>query len=171
MHLERASGRSLAGLEEMLRELGNGERGFSGTSFGRGETDLAGFLQQCLDGEDPAKLAPGFVPQTTYWIIDDAGEIVGSVRVRHYLNDALLQHGGHIGYYIRPSARGKGYAKAALRQALDRLRELAVTRALLTVDPDNAASARVILANGGKPDSPGCNPQTGQVVNRYWIEL
>lgn len=155
----------------MLRELGAGDRGFSGTSFGRGETDLSGFLRACVDGEDPAKLAPGLVPQTVYWIIDDEGQLIGIVRMRHCLNEALVQHGGHIGYYVRPAARGKGHAKRALRMALDRLREMGVTRALLTVDPTNAPSIRVVLANGGREDTQGHHPQTGQVVNRYWVDL
>ncbi len=155
----------------MLRELGTGDRGFSGTSFGRGETDLPGFLRACVDGEDPAKLAAGFVPQTVYWIIDDAGEVVGMLRLRHHLNEGLLQHGGHVGYYVRPAARGKGHAKQALRMALDRLRKMGVTRALVTVDPMNVPSIRVVLANGGEPDGQGRHPETGKVVNRYWVDL
>jgi len=155
----------------MLRELGAGDGGFGGTSFGRGEADLAEFLRACADGEDAAKVAPGFVPQTIYWMVDDAGDAVGMLRLRHHLNDHLLQHGGHVGYYVRPGARGKGYAKQALRMALERLRAMGVPRALVTVDPTNAPSIRVILANGGRADGQGRHPQTDHVVNRYWIEL
>jgi predicted acetyltransferase len=171
MHLERASIDPPPGLEEFLRELGGGDRGFSGTSFGRGETDLAGYLRSCVDGEDPTKIGPGFVPQTVYWMIDDEHQLVGMVRVRHQLNANLLQHGGHVGYYVRPAARGKGHAKRAVRMALDRLREINVTRALITVDPSNEPSIRVVLANGGRTVTQGRHPETGQVVNRYWIDL
>ena len=155
----------------MLSELGGGESGFGGTSFGRGGKDLAGFLRECADAEDPSKLAPGFVPQTTYWITDDADQLVGMLRLRHHLNEQLLQRGGHVGYYIRPAARGRGYAKRALRLALDQLREMGVERALITVDPGNAASVRVILAHGAIQDTPGRHPETGQPVNRYWVDL
>jgi predicted acetyltransferase len=93
------------------------------------------------------------------------------LRLRHHLNEGLLQHGGHVGYYVRPAARGKGHAKQALRMALDRLRKMGVTRALVTVDPMNVPSIRVVLANGGKPDGQGRHPQTGAVVNRYWVDL
>ena len=171
MHLKRASDDPPPRLEQMLRELGGGESGFGGTSFGLGKKDLPGFLRECIDGEDPAKVNPGFVPMTVFWVTDDADQLVGIVRLRHHLNEQLLQRGGHVGYYIRPAARGMGYAKAALRLALDRLREMGVARALITVDPDNAASIRVILANGGVPDAPGRHPETGQPVNRYWIDL
>ena len=171
MRLERATESPPPGAEEMLRELGTGDGGFSGTSFGRGATDLAGFLRACVEGEDPARIAPGFVPQTFYWIVDDDGQLVGMLRLRHHLNEGLLQHGGHVGYYVRPAARGKGHAKRALRMALDRLREMGVTRALVTVDPTNAPSIRVVISNGGNPASQGHHPQTGQVANRYWIDL
>src|SRR5688500_15585019 len=107
MRLQPATEPPPPGLEEMLRELGAGDRGFGGTSFGRGEADLPGFLRACADGEDPAKVTPGFVPQTVYWMIDDAEQVVGMLRLRHHLNDHLLQHGGHVGYYVRPAARGK----------------------------------------------------------------
>ena len=171
MRLERVTVSAPPGAAEMLRELGTGDRGFSGTSFGRGETDLAGYLRACVDGENPATLASGFVPQTVYWMIDDAQQLVGMLRLRHCLNDNLLQHGGHIGYYVRPAARGKGHAKQALRMALDRLREMGVTRALLTVDPSNEPSIRVVLANGGRADTQARHPETGQIVNRYWVDL
>jgi predicted acetyltransferase len=172
MHLERASETPPPGLAEFLRELGDGEGGFGGTSFGRHETNLAGFLRACLDGEDAAKLRPGLVPQTVYWMIDDNSDaVIGMVRVRHYLNDVLLRSGGHIGYYVRPAARGRGHATRALRLALDALRDRGVTRVLVTVAPDNAASIRVALANGGEFDGQGPKPETGEVLNRYWIDL
>jgi predicted acetyltransferase len=171
MHLERASERPPAGLGEFLNVLGEGEGGFGGTSFGRGEADLATFLRSCADGEDPTKVGPHFVPQTIFWMIEGAGQVVGMVRLRHHLNDRLLQAGGHVGYYVRPSHRGKGYARRALRLALGHLRERGVARALVTVNPANAASIRVVLANGGKPDGQGRSADSGDIVNRYWIDL
>jgi predicted acetyltransferase len=170
MRLERVSDCPPAGLAEFLKQLGGGEGGFGGTSFGRGEADLDAFLRWCLDGEDPAKVPAGFVPQTVFWLIAGGGELVGMVRVRHRLNDRLLQSGGHVGYYVRRSERGKGYGTRALALALDRLRGAGVRRALVTVDPTNEPSNRVALANGGKLDGQGRN-DAGVVVNRYWVEL
>ena len=46
------------------------------------------------------------------------GQAVGFLNLRLRLNDYLLQEGGHIGYSIRPYARGKGLAKEQLRQGL-----------------------------------------------------
>jgi predicted acetyltransferase len=172
MDLQKASAHPPPDLAAFLRELGGGgDGGFGGTSFGRGTATLDEFLRSCCDGEDPAKVAPGFVPQSIFWLMDNGSQIVGMMRVRHCLNDRLLQFGGHVGYYVRPSERGKGHAKEALRLALAHLRKLGLTRALVTVDPTNTASIRVVLANGGTLDGQGSDPESGAVVNRYWIEL
>lgn len=123
------------GLEDTLKELGAGDSRFRGTSFGRGECSLDAFLQECRDADNPAKLSSDRVPQTTFWLVDQSNRAVGIVRVRHRLNERLSQYGGHIGYYIRPQDRGKGYGKAALRLALNILQRLGVSKALITVHP------------------------------------
>lgn len=174
LHLERASLEPPPGLADLLTQLGPGENGFSGTPFGRGECTLDDFLRACVDAEDPANIPPDLVPQTVYWMITGHGDdrrAVGTARLRHRLNDRLLQFGGHVGFYVHPAHRGQGHATRALQLALIQLRHLGVPRALLTVDPNNLASTRVILANGGTADGQGTDPQTGQVVNRYWIDL
>jgi predicted acetyltransferase len=128
------------------------------------------YLQSCVDMTDASKLKPGYVLQTVFWVIDEAGEAVGLVRVRHYLNDKLRDRGGHIGYYIRPSQRGKGYATQALRLALGELRKLGEPRAMLSTNETNLPSKRVIEVNGGVLESMGLN-EDGTLFCRYWIEL
>jgi len=90
---------------------------------------------------------------------------------RQTLNKWLRQYGGNIGYYIRPGERGKGYGKQALHLALEQLRQRGATRALVTLHPENVASARVVLANGGVPDGQGRDAISGEIADRYWIEL
>jgi hypothetical protein len=53
---------------------------------------------------------PGRVPETVYWGVVD-GEYIGRVSLRHVLNPHLEQWGGHIGYQVRPSRRGRGYTR------------------------------------------------------------
>ena len=61
---------------------------------------LAREVAQRTEGQD------GFVPATVFWILDDAlpGRVLGSIHLRHELDDWLLAEGGHIGYGVRPSA-------------------------------------------------------------------
>jgi len=152
-------------------ELGAGDSRFHGTSFGRGECHLPAFLQECQDFEKGWNLPPDKVPQSTYWLVNDRHQAVGIVRVRHRLNESLLQHGGHIAYYIRSAERSKGYGKLALRLGLEQLRDLGADRALLTVNPANTHSRRVVFANGGVQDGQGADPISGEIVDRFWIEL
>jgi len=160
-----------ANLAAVLRELGDGDSRFDGTSFGRGECNLPNFLQECWDNENGRSICADKVPQSTYWLVSGREQVVGIVRVRHRLNERLLQYGGHIGYYVRPSERGKGYGKLALQLGLQQLRRLGVDRALLTVHPANLRSKSVVLANGGVPDGQGTNPVSGEIVDRFWIKL
>ena len=171
MRIEPASQKAPTGLRELLAELGGGENGFTGTPVHTGEATVEQYLQHCCAMPDPSKLPPGLVPQTVFWILDSDGSAVGMVRMRHYLNDKLRVHGGHIGFFVRHDKRGQGIAKEGLRLALIELRKLGEKRALLTVDPDNIPSIKVIEGNGGRFEDIGTDPDTGYKVRRYWIEL
>jgi len=171
MRLVPASMHPPPGLRELLTDLADGENGFTGTPVARGEMTLEAYLHACCDMPDPTKLKPGLVPQTVYWVLDDEGTAVGMVKLRHYLNDRLRIHGGHVGYFIRRDRRGKGYGTQALRLALAELRRLGQTRALITVDPGNTPSIRVVEANGGRFEDAITDPRTGRPVKRGWIDL
>ncbi|MDX1497349.1 MAG: GNAT family N-acetyltransferase [Salinisphaeraceae bacterium] len=170
MRLEAASTNMPHGLAELLRDLGDGENGFGGTPVSSGELALEEYVEKCIEMTDVAKLQPGYVPRTVFWVIDEEGEAIGIVRMRHYLNDALRERGGHIGYYIRRDKRNRGYGKRALQQALVELRNIGENRALLTVDMDNFSSIKVIEANGGVLESEGQSVD-GKTFGRFWIEL
>lgn len=113
---------------------------------------------------------PGLVPSTTYLAVDpDSRDLIGMIDIRHRLNNHLLTVGGHIGYSVRKSRRGCGYAAEMLRLALRFCRELGIGRALVTCDKDNLASAKTILKNGGVLEDERISD--GQLVQRYWIEV
>ncbi|MDM4721561.1 GNAT family N-acetyltransferase [Micromonospora sp. WMMA1363] len=90
----------------------------------------------------------GYVPSTTLWWIQD-DDYLGRLAIRHRLTPHLREFGGHIGYDVRPSARRRGHATAMLHAALPVACGLGIESALVTCDPDNVASRRVIEANGG----------------------
>lgn len=110
-----------------------------------------------------------WVPQSTYWLLENGGRIIGVVIIRHKLNERLRFRGGHIAYYIRPSERNKGYGNQILSLALERCRDLNLQRVLLTCRKDNIPSSRIIKNNGGQFDSEDID--NTQVIQRYWIEL
>ena len=109
------------------------------------------------------------VPATTYFAV--VGErIVGTVQVRHKLNDFLLRYGGHIGYGVRPSERRKGCATEMLAQALEKCRELGIIKVLVTCDKDNIGSARTIIKNRGVLENM-VTTEDGTARQRYWIDI
>lgn len=127
--------------------------------------EMLRFLEE---GERPELVPPNFVSHSTYWLLDKTGRIVGAANLRHTLNDKLLRSGGHIGYGIRPSERGRGYASELLRLTLERARERGIGRVLVVCDRGNAASERVIVKNGGLLESE-LTEENGNVVRRFWI--
>jgi predicted acetyltransferase len=157
------------GLEAFLIEVGEGESGFGPAGYTPEKETLSSFLQRQADNAESRNLPEGWVPQTTFWLLDDAGAIVGMCRLRHKLTDGLLHHGGHIGYYVRESARRKGYGAIQLSLALAEGRKLGIERFLLTVDDENVASIRVIEGNGGVLEDKRIDVDTGRLFRRYWI--
>ena len=134
------------------------------------ERDFDGYLAALADFAAGRNLKPGYVPESTYWLIH-GNEFIGRASVRHRLNDDLTRTGGHIGYDIRPSRRRLGYGMCALALALKKAKELGLTRVLLTTDSINAPSRKIIEANGGVfedevPQADGKPPK-----QRFWIDL
>lgn len=131
-------------------------------------SDLEKYLKQIANLEHGIGLKEGTVSSSTYWLIRDDRMVVGAVNIRHKLNDRLFQIGGHIGYGIRPSMRRQGYATEILRQALQKAKELNISKVLLTCDKDNVGSARTIINNGGILESE--DVVDGTEIQRYWID-
>ena len=111
-----------------------------------------------------------FVPHSAFWLVE-GGEVVGVSSLRHRLTEKLREEGGHIGYGVRPSARGRGLGKAILALTLQEAARRGIGRALLTCAKENAASAAVIAANGGVLESEAWVERRGEVVQRWWIEV
>lgn len=171
MVLQEATLTPTNGLEEFLHTLGKGENGFGGTEFADEKLSLGQYLAHLVKEVNPTKIPLNRVPQTTFWILNESGTVVGMLRMRHYLNDKLLHRGGHIGFYVQPLERGKGYGKNALRLALIELARLGEKRALLTVDADNYPSIRIIECNGGELEDQRVDETSRRHFNRYWIDL
>jgi len=110
-----------------------------------------------------------WVTGSVYFAIID-GIIIGTIAIRHYLNDSLLKSGGHIGYGVRPLERRKGYGTKMLALALEKCRDLHIEKALVTCDKVNIASAKTAIKNGGVLENE-ITEEDGNVLQRYWISL
>jgi predicted acetyltransferase len=110
------------------------------------------------------------VPDSTFFCLDEERNIiVGAVNIRHYLNEALLRNGGHIGDGVRPSERRKGIATKMIALALEECKKLRIRKVLMVCDKDNIASAKSIQNNGGILENE--IEVNGIIEQRYWIDL
>lgn len=155
----------LAGCDELARPAERAAWVYAREAGDLPRRDFAAYVQ--LLAAQAHAAAPGRVPSDVYWAIR-GGDMVGRISLRHALNESLLHEGGHIGFVVRPSARGQGVAREMLRQLLTTERARAIGRLLLTCDEGNVASERTIRANGGileniVPD--GAGPR----IMRFWI--
>ena len=132
------------------------------------EDDYESWLEKITNARTAADT--GWVNCSTYFLFV-GGRLVGTIQIRHTLNDELMRVGGHIGYGIRPSERRKGYGTKMLALALERCRELGIDRALITCGKGNIGSARTAMKNGGVFESEYTCEKTGDVDKRYWITL
>ena len=113
----------------------------------------------------------GLVPDSVYFLLDIEREILlGAVNIRHYLNDYLLQFGGHIGDGVRPSERRKGYATEMIRLSLIECKKLRINRVLMVCDKTNVGSAKSIVKNGGVLENEFVDDD-GNTQQRYWIDV
>jgi len=114
------------------------------------------FVESLVDPEGkgaPITLPNGMVvkrlPGYRRWMWD--GEFAGSIGFRWQPGTAELPSYvlGHMGYSVPEWKQGRGYATEALRQLLPDAKARGLPYVELTTDPDNVASQRVILKNGG----------------------
>jgi predicted acetyltransferase len=138
--------------------------------LGLDRSDFPQYVKRLNDFSTGIGLQPGFVEHTTYWLVEHDKVLLGVSNLRHRLTPALQTKGGHIGFGVRPSQRQRGHATRLLALTLLEARSLGIDRVLLTCDKDNAASARVILRNGGILDTETTGSDDHTTL-RYWIDL
>ena len=111
------------------------------------------------------------VPSNTYLAIRQSdNRLVGIIDLRHHINHPILgTWGGHCGYSVRPSERGKGYAKEMLGLNVKNAKKRGIEKMLVTCDSDNTASEKTILANSGVFES--TINVDGTEMKRYWINV
>ena len=96
-------------------------------------------------------------------------KLIGVFSLKHTLNDYLFQFGGHVGYAVRPSEKGKGYATKILSLGLMEAEKLGIAKVLAVCSKQNLSSARVIVKNGGVLENEIWDPEEKEMIQRYWI--
>lgn len=127
------------------------ENGFMNDYDNTSYEDFVNFdIPKRLNSANGVNVPNGLVPDTYYFLWND-DRIVGLFKVRHYLNDALRNSAGHIGYAITPSERRKGYAEKGLQLAIEECKKILPpeeTEIYLSCRRDNEASLKTMLKNG-----------------------
>ena len=131
------------------RSIPDDEHGFINDYHGISRDDFGGALDTIIAQSRGEQLPEGYVHQTVYYLRDDE-TIVGTFHFRHFLTEALAEGSGHIGYYIAPGYRGKGYGTQGLKLLLEEIRDaVAEEEIYLRVKKSNPASLKVMKNNGG----------------------
>lgn len=131
------------------RSIPEYDNSFINEYHGISRKDFNTALGTIISQSEGKNLPKGYVPQTIYYLWDD-NEIVGTFHFRHFLCESLIEGSGHIGYYIAPQFRGKGYASKGLKLLLDEIYDkVPEDEIYLRVNRDNPASLKVMLKNGG----------------------
>jgi len=143
--------------------------------FGLGPSDevdspagFAAWVARLADQSDPARTVEVGRHRCTYRWIVEGDRVLGGVALRHG-DDDYVRWAGHIGYGIRPCARGRGLASWALGRMLDEARVHGVDRLLAVCAVDNVASVKTIERCGGVFE--GIRDTKFGPVRRYWIQL
>jgi predicted acetyltransferase len=105
-------------------------------------------FEEFLDIATKYKTAnPNGINSTLFFFMEDA-EILWALQLRHHINhpNCSLEWkcGGHIGYGLRPSARGKWLAKVMLSLGLEEARKMDIEKVLISAHADNIASWKTI---------------------------
>ncbi|GJG86133.1 hypothetical protein tb265_13140 [Gemmatimonadetes bacterium T265] len=107
-----------------------------------------GDLTLSLDYRSPADPGRGWIP-AYHFSLRVGGRRVGGIELRVDLGGALDRSTGHVGYFVEPAWRGRGYAARAGRLLLPLARAHGLDPLWILCAVDNAASRRTCERLGG----------------------
>lgn len=89
------------------------------------------WLEALEKNKHEENLPESYSPHTLYLAINDNNKMVGAIGIRWKQVPVLMTYGGLIGYSIRPSQRGKGYASEMLKLALNKFKNMNIEKVLI----------------------------------------
>lgn len=124
------------------------ENGFMNTAYKLTFDEFLQYINNKHNSSLGIGLKEGYVPDTAYILVNDNDEYVGIFNFRHYLNEALRNGAGHIGYAISKNYRHQGYASKGLSLLINEVKPLLKEDEIyLSVHKDNPSSLKVQLNN------------------------
>lgn len=130
-----------------------------------------------LSAHDDVESAEGFsawvhrieaLTDAQMWWIAEGDAVLGGVALRTATTGDVLRL-GHVGYGVRPSARGRGVATWALGELLTHARAAGLARLLLVCLDENVGSITVIERHAAVLEAVVDDDHAR--VRRYWIDL
>lgn len=100
-----------------------------------------GELSLVIDYRSPSDPARGWIP-TYHFGLRVEGRRIGGIELRVDHGGALDHSTGHVGYFVEPAWRGRGFAARAGLLLLPLARAHGLRRLWLLCDADNLASRR-----------------------------
>ena len=139
-------------IADYRQELLEADCTFDGTLSLKRMPDMQEYVDYVIDRANPLHETPEQNDLVTllFCVRKSDSKILGSIQIRHEMDEFKRLYSGHIGYSVRPSERRKGYATRILKFAVDYCRTLGIKDINISCMTDNEASRRTILANGGK---------------------
>ncbi|QUH27658.1 GNAT family N-acetyltransferase [Vallitalea guaymasensis] len=118
--------------------------------YTKAEEDFNEFIKDLLDSSKGINIPEGWIPCSSFWLVDDVGEVIGVIRIRHSVDSEFLQMIGHIGYEIKSTHRNKGYGSKLLELGLVEARKLGLEEVIITCNENNIGSRKIIEKFKGK---------------------
>lgn len=148
-----------------------GEDSLHGSSLLTEMESYSAWLTHLTKQSDKATVTSDWVVSTTLIAIrENDQKIIGTIDIRHELNGFLREFGGHIGFGVRPTERGKGYATEILRLGLKYCEILGLEKVMIACYKENTPSAKTIRKNGGVLEREFIHDD-GKEIQVYWINL
>ena len=157
-------------VEKLKKEIEDYDGNFEGFSILKTLDNYDEFYNRLVMNETPINV--DYSPQFTYLAFNQDDYLIGVAVLRTELKGELFNYGGNVGYLVRPGERKKGYGSEILKESLILLKEkYNVNFVVLGCNKNNIGSSKVIINNGGKLIEEVIDPDNGELMQIYHINI